>query len=75
MRGERITLGPFGLLVVHGEFAARGEEVGVVVVDFGVVGDGIVFFDEGFDGWVGDGVGEAGELGRHHEWVLGISRG
>lgn len=55
--GGRITLSAFGLLVVHGELAIGGEEVGIVVVDAGVVGDGVVFFDEALDGWVGDGVG------------------
>lgn len=67
--GGRITLGAFGFFVIHGEFAVGGEEVGIVVVDVGVVGDGVVFFDELFNGWVGDGVGQVGELGRHDWWI------
>ena len=51
------TLGAFGFLLVHGEFAVWGEEAGVVVMDVGIVGDGVVFFNEAFDVWVGDGVG------------------
>lgn len=51
------TLGAFGFLFIHGEFSIRGEEGGVVIVDVGVVGDGVVFLDEIFDGGVGDGVG------------------
>ena len=54
---RRRTLGALGLLLVHGEFAVWGEEAGVVVVDVGIIGDGVVFVDEAFDGWVGDGVG------------------
>lgn len=57
-RGRRgRTLGALGFLLVHGEFAVWGEEAGVVVGDLGIVGDGVVFFEEAFDGWVGDGVG------------------
>ena len=55
-RGGR-TLGAFCFLLVHGEFAVWGEEAGVVVMDVGVVGDGVVFFDEAFDIWIGDGIG------------------
>ena len=55
--GRLRTLGACGFLLVHGEFAVWGEEAGVVVVDVGIVGDGVVLFDEAFDGWVGDGVG------------------
>lgn len=57
VRGGRITLGALGFLVVHGEFAVGGEEVGIVVVDVSVVGDGVVFFDELLDVWISDGVG------------------
>lgn len=34
-------------------------------MDVGVVGDGVVFFDEILDVWVGDGVGEVWKFGRH----------
>ena len=71
----RLTLGAFGLFVIHGELAVRGEEGGVVVVDVRVIGDGVVLFEEVFDGWVGDGVGEIGESGRHDGMMLSRVRG
>lgn len=51
------TLGAFSFIIIHGEFAVGGEEVGIVAVDLGVVGDGVVFLEKAFDGWVGDGIG------------------
>lgn len=68
----RITLGAFSLLIVHGELAIRGEEVGIVVVDVCVVGDDVVFFDEIFDGWVGNGVRETGELEWYDDGLRGM---
>ena len=43
----------------------RDEQVGIVVVDVGVVGDGVILLDKVFDSRVGDGVWKVWELGRH----------
>ena len=64
-RWGRVTLSAYSLFVVHGEFTLGDEEAGIVVMNIGVVGDGVVFFDKVFDSRVGDGVGKVWEWGRH----------
>ncbi len=44
-------------------------------MDVRIIGNRVVFLDEVFDGWVGDGVGEVGKSGRHDGIMLSRVRG